>query len=63
MFDSLMVEEKDGVKNLISFYDILDYRLDKNGKRYGEQYKLYDTLIVLDYINRLEDPYIFKKVK
>jgi len=62
MFDSLMLEEKDGQKSVVYMYDILDDRLDNNGNMRGESYKRYDTLIVLDYINRLEDLYMFKKV-
>lgn len=63
MFDSLMLEEKDGVKSPVYLYNILDDRVDDNGQRYGDRFKIYDTMIVLDYINRLEDVYLYKKVK
>lgn len=63
MFDSLMLELKGDKESVVNIYDILDYRLDDNGERLGEHYKYYDTFIVLDYINRLEDLYMFKKVK
>ena len=62
MFDSLMIEEKNGVKNVVGHFDILDYRLDDNGVRYGDRYKRYVAYTVLDYINRLQDVYLFKKV-
>jgi len=62
MFDSLMIEEKDGVKNVVGHFDILDYRLKDDGVRYGDIYKRYVAYTVLDYINRLQDVYLFKKV-
>ena len=62
MFDTLMLETKDGVTNVAYLYNILDDRVDDNGQRYGDRFKVYITLIVLDYINRLEDVYLYKKV-
>lgn len=62
MFDNLMIEDKDGVKNVVYPFDILDYRIDDNGVRYGDIYKRYVAYTVLDYINRLQDIYLYKKV-
>ena len=62
MFDNLMIEEKNGVQNVASLFDILDYRLDDNGVRYGDKNKKYVAYVVLDYINRLQDLYLYKKV-
>ena len=63
MFDNLMIEEKNSVKNVASLFDILDYRLDDNGVRYGDKNQKYVTYVVLDYINRLQDLYLYKEVK
>ena len=63
MFDSLMLETKDGAKNVISFYNLLDTRVDSDGKLRGERYKRYVAFVVLDYLSRIEDVYLYKKVQ
>jgi hypothetical protein len=63
MFDSLMLQEKNGVQEVVYLYNIIDIRLNNDGTRRGDEYKKNVTYTVLDYINRLEDLYEYKKVK
>ncbi len=63
MFDSLMLETKDGVKNVVYFYNLLDTRVDSDGNLQGERYKRYVAFVVLDYLSRLENIYLYKKVQ
>ena len=62
MFDSLMIEDSDGVKNIVGYFDILDYHLNSKGVKKGEGNKRNVALVVLDYISRLQNIYLYKKV-
>jgi hypothetical protein len=62
MFDSLMLRDEDGELTLLSQFNILDDREDGNGNRRGDEYKRYVARTVLDYLSRLEDVYLYKRV-
>ncbi len=62
MFDTLMLQERSGVIEVADRFDTLNNRLNDDGIRLGEKYSRYVTYVVLDYLSRLEDTYIYKKV-
>jgi hypothetical protein len=62
MFENLMVKNNSGVRGVIYPYNLMDDSVDAKGNRRGDAYKYIVTHIVLDYISRLDDPFIFKKV-
>jgi hypothetical protein len=62
MFDTLMLQEKNGVIEVVEYFDILNNRLDDNGIRLGKKYTRYVSYVILDYLSRVEDTYIYKKV-
>lgn len=63
MFDTIMIQEKGGVEELVSFFDLLNNRLNDDGIRVGDGYARNVTYVVLDYLSRVEDTYIHKKVQ
>ncbi|MEA1983188.1 MAG: hypothetical protein U9N39_06565 [Campylobacterota bacterium] len=62
MFDSLMLQETGGVQEVVSFFDTTDKRLNNDGTQKGISYARNVAYVILDYISRLEDTYIHKKV-
>jgi len=62
MFDTLMLQEKAGVLEVVDYFDICNSRLDSNGIKLSEKYSRNVAFVVLDYLSRLEDTYTFKKV-
>ncbi|WP_457744896.1 hypothetical protein [Sulfurimonas sp.] len=62
MFDSLMIQDKNGVKEVASLYNLINDRLKDDGTRRGDEYKRYVAYTVLDYLSRVEDVYMYKKV-
>jgi hypothetical protein len=64
MFENFMITKDDeGVKNIGHLYDLTDNRVRSNGELRGQEHARYVTMIVLDYISRLEDTFLLKKVK
>jgi len=63
MFENFMMEDSDGVTSVRHLYDLLDERLTTDGVLRGDEHARYVTMIVFDYISRLEDIFVFKKVK
>ena len=62
MFDTLMLQDKDGVDEVVYFFDILDDGVNSSNIRNGDRYAQSVAYTVLDYLSRLEDTYIHKKV-
>jgi len=62
MFDTLMTEEKDGTRVVVSLYNMFDDRVDDNGNRRGDYFKQYIVYTVLDYLSRLDNTYVYKRV-
>lgn len=62
MFDSLMLQETGGVQEVVDFFDITDNRLNNDGTKKGLSYARNVAYVILDYVSRLEDTYIHKKV-
>jgi len=62
MFDTLMLQERSEVLEVVDYFDICNSRLDSNGIKLSEKYSRNVAFVVLDYLSRVEDTYTFKKV-